>query len=123
MQQAIGTGYSLTIKKNYESHAKKLEVMAKENSDHGKDAKESKIHKKSLFAYSFAIMDLESRMYRSGSSMESEREAYDRANGSSFNSGDGEGLNTSVIQYYSSHSYMDKLGNTKVFVIPKNTLH
>ena len=45
-----GTGYSLTVKKNYESHAQKLKDMAKENPDHGKDAKNSKIHKKRLFA-------------------------------------------------------------------------
>ena len=75
-----GTGYSLTVKKNYESHAQKLKDMAKENPDHGKDAKKSKIHKKRLFAYSFALMDLESRLYIAfGSSMKSEREAYDRA--------------------------------------------
>ena len=29
-----GTGYSMTVKKNYESHAQKLKDMAKENFDH-----------------------------------------------------------------------------------------
>ena len=119
MQQAIGTGYSLTIKKNYESHAKKLEVMAKENSDHGKDAKESKNHKKSLFAYSFAIMDLETRLYTAfGSSMKSEREAYDRAM-DLLSSISVEMDSIRLDRYYSSPSYMDGLGDAKVFVIPK----
>ena len=52
------TGYSPTVKKNYESHAQKLKDMAKENPDYRKDAKESKDHRKRLFAYSFALMDL-----------------------------------------------------------------
>ena len=75
-----GTGYSLTVKKNYESHAQKLKDMAKENPDYRKDAKESKDHRKRLFAYSFALMDLQSRLYIAfGSSMKSERRAYERA--------------------------------------------
>ena len=41
-----GTGYSLTVKKNYESHAQKLKYMAKENPDYRKDANGSRIHKK-----------------------------------------------------------------------------
>ena len=114
-----GTGYSLTVKKNYESHAQKLKDMAKENPDHGKDAKESKSHKKRLFAYSFALMDLQSRLYIAfGSSMKSEREAYDRA----MDLLSTLGLEMDSIRldrYYSSPSYMDKLGETKVFVIPK----
>ena len=114
-----GTGYSLTVKKNCESHAQKLKDMAKENPDHGKDAKKSKIHKKRLFAYSFAIMDLQSRLYSPfGSSMKSEREAYDRAM-KLLSSIDVEMDSIRPDRYYSSPSYMDKLGNTKVFIIPK----
>ena len=41
-----GTGYSMKVKKNYETHAQKLKDMAKENPDHENDAKESKSHKK-----------------------------------------------------------------------------
>jgi transposase len=114
-----GTGYSLTVKKNYESHAQKLKDRAKENPDYRKDAKESKGHRKRLFAYSFAIMDLETRLYIAlGSSMKSEREAYDRA----MNLLRSIGVDMDSIRldrYYSSPSYMDNLGNTKVFVIPK----
>ena len=114
-----GTGYSLTVKKNYESYAQKLKDMAKENPDHGEGGKESKGHRKGLFAYSFAIMDLETRLYIAlGSSMKSEKGAYDRA----MNLLSSIGVEMDSIRldrYYSSPSYMDKLGNTKVFVIPK----
>ena len=117
-----GTGYSLTVKKNYESYAQKLKDRAKENPGNGKEDhknKVSKIYKKRLFAYSFSIMDLETRMYVAfGSSMKSEREAYDRA----MNLLPSTGIEMDSIRldrYYSSPSYMDKLGDTKVFVIPK----
>jgi transposase len=114
-----GTGYSLTVKKNCESHAQKLKAIAKDNPDHGKDAKKSKIHRKRLFVYSFAIMDLQSRLYIAfGSSMKSEREAYDRAM-KLLSSIDVEMDSIRPDRYYSSPSYMDKLGNTKVFIIPK----
>jgi transposase len=116
-----GTGYSLTVKKNYESHAQKLKDLAKENSGNReeKDGKKSGAHKKRLFAYSFAIMDLGTRMYIAfGSSMKSEREAYDRA----MNLLSSMGIEMDSIRldrYYSSPSYVDKLGETKVFIIPK----
>ena len=113
--------YSLTVKKNYESYAQKLKDLAKENPGNReeKDEKKSKSHKKRLFAYSFAVMDLKSRMYIAfGSSMKSERSAYDRA----INLLSSIGMEMDSIRldrYYSSPSYMEKLGKTKVFVIPK----
>ncbi len=116
-----GTGYSFTVKNNYESHAQKLKDLAKENSGNReeKDGKKSGTHKKRLFAYSFAIMDLGTRMYIAfGSSMKSEREAYDRA----MNLLSSMGIEMDSIRldrYYSSPSYVDKLGETKVFIIPK----
>ena len=116
-----GTGYSLTVKRNYESYARKLKDNAKENPVNREEGKNkvSKIHKKRLFAYSFAIMDLDTRMYIAfGSSMRSERGAYDRA----MNLLSSTGIEMDSIRldrYYSSPSYMDKLGNTKVFVMPK----
>jgi len=117
-----GTGYALTVKKNYESHAQKLKNLAKENpaSTKGKDdAKNSRSRKKRLFAYSFAPMDLKTRMYIAfGSSMKSEREAYDRA--MKLLSSLGIRMDSVRLdRYYSSPSYMDRIGNTKVFVIPK----
>ena len=116
-----GTGYSLTVKKNYESYAQKLKDLAKENSGNReeKDGKRSKAHKKRLFAYSFAVMDLKSRMYIAfGSSMKSERSAYDRAMDLLSSIGI-EMDSIRLDRYYSSPSYVDKLGKTKVFVIPK----
>ena len=118
-----GTGYSLTVKKNYESYAQKLKDLAKENPKKGDEKKDgtkkAKEHKKRLFAYSFAIMDLETRLYIAlGSSMKSEREAYDRAMDLLSSTGiDMDSIR--LDRYYSSPSYMDKLGKTKVFVIPK----
>ena len=114
-----GFGYSLTVKKKCESHAQKLKDMAKDNPDHGKDAKKSKIHRKRLFTYSFAIMDLQSRLYIAfGSSIKSEREAYDMAM-KLLSSIDVEMDSIRHDRYYSSLSYMDKLDETKVFVISK----
>ncbi|EQD79775.1 ISA1214-6 transposase, partial [mine drainage metagenome] len=117
-----GTGYSLTVKKNYESHAQKLKDIAKENPKNREEkdeTKKSKNRKKRLFAYSFAIMDLETGMYIAfGSSMKSERAAYDRA--MELLSSIGIEMDSIRLdRYYSSPSYVDELGNTKVFVIPK----
>ena len=59
----------------YESHAQKLKDLAKENP--GKETENGaaaapKEHKRRLFAYSFELMDLKTRMYIAfGSSMKS----------------------------------------------------
>ena len=69
--------------------------------------------------YSFALMDLSTRMYIGYAvSMKSEREAYERV----MDILSALGLDMDSIRldrYYSSPSYVDKLGNTKVFVITK----
>ncbi len=117
---ADGTGIGLTVKKNYESYAQKLKDLAKENPENKKGGtRKVKGHKKRLFAYSFAIMDLETRLYIAfGSSMKSEREAYDRA--MKLLSSIGIEMDSIRLdRYYSTPSYMDKLGETKVFIIPK----
>jgi len=73
-----GTGYSLTIKRNYESYAQKLKDRAKENNSES-NRKGGTVRKR-LFAYSFFLMDLNTRMYVAfGSSMKSERDAYIKA--------------------------------------------
>jgi transposase len=114
-----GTGYSLTIKKNYESYAQRLKDNAKENASSENAARKSRNHRKRLFAYSFAIMDLKTRMYTSfGSSMKSEREAYDRAIELLSSLGI-EVVSMRSDRYYSSPTYVDKLGKTKVFIIPR----
>lgn len=67
-----GTGYSLTIKVHYASEAQKLKDKIKNSiSQPGKE------HKKSVFVYSFALMDIKTRMYIGfGTSFKSEKEAY-----------------------------------------------
>ena len=51
--------------------------MAKVSVDKGQETKK---HKRKLFAYMFAKMDLKTRMYIAyGSSMKSEKDAFDRA--------------------------------------------
>ncbi len=115
-----GTGYSLTVKRNYESHAQKLKDMAKENpKDMDENTMKGKGRKKRLFAYSFALMDLKTSMYIAlGSSMKSERDAYDRA--MHLLSSSGIGMDSIRLdRYYSAPSYVDSLGDTKVFIIPK----
>ena len=112
-----GTGYSLTIKKNYESYAQRLKDKAKENSNGS--SKKGGSGRRRLFAYSFFMMDLKTRMYVAfGSSMKSERDAYDRAlemlgsTGITLNS-------LRLDRYYSSPSYVDALKGTKTYLIPK----
>jgi transposase len=117
-----GTRYSMTVKKSYESSAQKLKDLAKENPDHEKDGKESKSHKRRLFAYSFAIMDLETRLNIAfGSSIKWEREAYVRTMDLLLSIGidlDSIRMNRS----YSSPSFIYKLGDTRVFAIPKKNV-
>lgn len=107
-----GTGYSLSISKHYESIARELKDRAKENS--------GEQPKRRSFAYSFRLMDLSSRMYLAyGSSMKSEKEAFDRAVGM---------LSTIDIRidtvrldrYYSYPGYADRFDDrTKLFLIPR----
>ena len=112
-----GTGYSLSISKHYESIARELRDKAKEDGGGGGGAERPK---RRAFAYSFRLMDLSTRMYLAyGSSMRSERQAFDRAM---------EMLSTIDVpvdtvrldRYYSYPGYADVFGDrTKVFVIPK----
>ncbi len=60
-----GTGYSLTIKKNYESYAQKDKAKEEKGSDNDDDdnsnsnnVNKSAVHKRRLFVYIFTIMDL-----------------------------------------------------------------
>ena len=111
-----GTRYSLTIRKNYESYTKVLKDKAKENSD--SDKKSKSVGRKRLFAYSFFLTDLKTRMYVAfGSTMKSEREAYDRALTMLRTAGivlDSLALD----RYYYYSSYVDDILGTKMFLIP-----
>ena len=62
-----GTGYSLSIKKHYASETQIRKDKAKEYS--GTKA----------FAYSFKLMDLDSKMYAAIGMSLSEKEAFDKA--------------------------------------------
>jgi transposase len=67
-----GTGHSLTIKKHYASEAQKLKEKVKL-------AKKCS-NKKRMFVYSFAMMDLKTRMYVAyGTSLKSEKETLVQA--------------------------------------------
>jgi transposase len=126
-----GTGYSLTISKHYESVARELKDKAKENvgdaaaaavlsSAKKEEEEEEGEPKRRTFAYSFRLMDLSSRMYLAyGSSLRSEKEAFDRA--MRMLSTIGVTLESIRLdRYYSSSSYVDLFGReVKVFVIPK----
>jgi transposase len=121
-----GTGYSLTISKHYESVAQELKEKAKDEDSataqqqpaSTADAKDGP--KKRAFACVFRLMDLSTKMYIAcGSSMKSEKEAFDRA--MKMLSRLGVTLGTARLdRYYSSSACVDSLGGAKVFVIPKS---
>ncbi len=95
--------------------------MAKENPVKGKEKEGTmkSADRKHLFAYSFVLMDLESGLYIAfGSSMKSEREAYDHA--MKLLSTPGIEMDSIRLdRYYSSASCLNSMGYTKVFLIPK----
>jgi transposase len=65
-----GTGYSLTVRKHYSSETQKLKEKVK-------IAKKVSDKKRRVFVYSFAFMDIKTRMYIAyGSSFHSEQEAF-----------------------------------------------
>lgn len=112
-----GTGYSLTIKVHYASEAQKLKEKLK-------NALTQSTHKKALFVYSFALIDLKTRMYIGfGTSFKSEKEAYNLAvkmvktTGIKINS-------LRLDRYFSNQTTAKFLADTfnkpKVFLIPKS---
>jgi len=75
-----GTGYGLTISKHYASEAQKLKDKIKKVNGQSKKSKKPQKAKKALFVYSFAIIDIKTKMYLSyGTSFKSEKEAYDKS--------------------------------------------
>lgn len=125
-----GTGYSLTISKHYETVSQDLKDKAKEQTEEKKTSpspspssssvKEEANRTKHVFAYVFRLMDLPSRMYLSyGSSMKSEKEAFDNAMKMLTNI-DVTLKTVRLDRYYSTPGYVDSFGDTKVFVIPKS---
>src|SRR3989338_3327959 len=108
---ADGTGYSLTIKKNYADECSKRKDKIKEDS---KDKKGRK-----LFAYSFKMLDIKTWLYVAyGMSLKSEKDAFDKA--SLMLSETGVSMNTMRLdKYYSSPSFVDSLSNIKIYILPK----
>ncbi len=119
-----GTGYSLSISKHYESIAKKLKERAKENESTSASSLSSSEEspRKRVFAYSFRLMNLSSRMYLAyGSSLRPEKEAFDRAMRMLATIDDVTLRTVRLDRYYSTPGYVDSFGDaTKVFVIPKS---
>lgn len=111
-----GTGYSLTIKEHYATHAQKLKEKIKDA-----DTQE---HKRSLFVYSFKLMDLNTRIYVGfGTSFKSEKEAYNLA----FEMAKDSGVTIKSMRldrYYSGQStaefLVNNFGKINLYLIPKS---
>ncbi len=105
-----GTGYSLTIKENYANEVQKRKEGVKEAAfTEGKMA----------FVYSFKIQDTRTQLYLAyGTSLRSEKCAFDKAMDLLLRI-DVELSSIRLDRYYSCPSYVDALGKTKVYVIPK----
>lgn len=102
------TGYSLTIKDHYSTEVEKRKEEEEDESGEGKK-----------FIYSFALLDLETKMYVAyGQSLKSEKQAFERAMEML---GEIEATVNSVRldKYYSYPSYADEFKNAKIYVIPK----
>ena len=99
-----GTGYSLTVTKHYRSMREK----------HGESVK------KGQFVYSFALMDLSTRMYIGYAvSMKSEKDAYRKAL-EMISKLRIDLTSIRLDRYYSGQSILDDFSeNTRIFIIPK----
>ncbi|MFH1669246.1 MAG: ISNCY family transposase [Candidatus Woesearchaeota archaeon] len=111
-----GTGYGLSIKVHYASAAQKLKDKIKTG--------EEQEHKKLLFVYSFALLDIKSRMYiGTGTSFKSEKEAYACA----ISMAKATGINLTSLRldrYFSNQSDVKNLvthfGKIDLYLIPKS---
>ena len=109
------TGYSLTVKKHYATEAQKLKDKLKEN---------PKDHSRRQFVFSFALMDIKTRMYVSyGMSFKSEQEAFlktiDMLKETNIKI-----KSLRLDKYYSAQIYVElcqeHLGKVKLYLIPKS---
>jgi len=113
-----GTGYTLLIKEHYASYAKKLKDKAKENNPKGQ--------KKIKCVYSFAIIDIKSRMYISyGTSLKSEQEAFFQAV-KMLKTIDIQIKSMRLDRYFSGEFYvnllLEQVGSMKFFIVPKSNI-
>ena len=114
-----GTGYGLSIKKHYASEAQKFKEKIKVAN--GGENKTKKM-RKSLFIFSFVIIDIMTRMYIAyGTSFKSEKDAFHCA----IKMLEEVGININSIRldkYYQQSAvklFQEKFGNVKVYIIPK----
>lgn len=111
-----GTGYGLSIKVHYASAAQKLKDKIKTG--------EEQEHKKMRFIYSFALLDLKTRMYIGvGTSFKSEKDAYTSA----IAMAKAAGINITSLRldrYFSNQSDVKSLianfGKLDLYLIPKS---
>jgi len=113
-----GTGYTLLIKEHYASYAQKLKDKAKENNPKEK--------KKIKCVYSFAIIDIKSRMYTAyGASLKSEQEAFFEAV-KMLKTIDIQIRSIRLDRYFSAEFYvnllLEQVGNIKFFIVPKSNI-
>ena len=107
------TGYALTIKKNYESYAKKLKDKAKVEG------------KKKDFVFAFKVLDLSTGMYVCyGTSKKSEKDAYRKALKMLLKIGEDIDLSIDdmrIDRYYSNPSDVKELSEFigRIYIIPK----
>ncbi len=98
-----GTGYSLTVMKHYSTN------IRKENGG------------KKIFAYAFAFMDLDTKMYVGyGTGMRSEKEAFDNAKSMMISLGIH--IDSSTLdRYYTYQSITGEFDHdTKIYLLPKS---
>jgi len=117
-----GTGYGLTVKKHYASEAQKLKDNIKLANTQNKTTKKAKKRKKALFVYSFALIDIKTRMYIAyGSSLKSEKEAFLSA--SKMLEKLDVKINSLRLDKYFQQAYVkhieEKFGKVKFYIIPK----
>lgn len=122
-----GTGHGIKITQHYATSAQKLKDKAKENhTENLKDSSENTEKKKPKYVYSFALIDIKTRMYVGyGTSFKCEKEAFI------------EGLNMAresgilikslrLDRYYAAEYYVDLiqkiLGKVKPYIIPKKNI-
>jgi len=118
-----GTGYTLLIKEHYASYAQKLKDKAKDNAPDKKKTKKKKAHKKIKCIYSFAIIDIKSRMYIAyGTSLKSEQGAFFEAV-KMLQTVDVEIKSMRLDRYFSAEYYvnlfLEQIGDMKFFIVPK----
>lgn len=116
-----GTGYGLTIKKHYATEAQKLKDKIKDVNGQSKKTGE---RKKSLFIYSFAIIDLKTRMYLAyGTSFKSEKESFLSTIKMLEGLGDCINIRSIRLDKYYQQFYVEyleqKIGKVEFYIIPK----